>query len=398
MHPHPDPAATPGGAGPRAVVGDILRRHGAAYLRDHAVTPTQAKALRAAMACRTATLGGHVDTCADCGWSKPSYNSCRDRHCPTCQSSQAAAWLAGRIERVLPTHYFHVVFTLPEPLRAVALANPKVVYDLLFDAASATLLELGRTRLGARLGVTAVLHTWTRDMQLHPHLHCVVTGGGLRLDDEDWVSCDDAFLFPVKVMGALFRGKFMDGLLAAQRAATLRFVGTSGELADPRAWARWRDALYRTNWVVYAKRPFGGPEQVLAYLSRYTHRVAISDARVRVAADHRIVLRTRGERTCALAPTEFVRRFLLHILPPQFRKIRHYGLLAPSNVNTRLVAARLALDARGRRIQRDERVAEPGETLGAPVVVLPRCPLCGSANLRRDEVPAAARGPPRARR
>jgi len=380
------------------VVGEILRGHGEAYLRDHAVTPAQAKALRAATACRTAALGGHLDACGDCGWSKPSYNSCRDRHCPTCQSSQAAAWLARRVERVLPTHYFHVVFTLPAPLRAVALANPGLVYDLLFDAASATLMELGRTRLGARLGVTAVLHTWTRDMQLHPHLHCVVTGGGMRLDDEGWVSCNDAFLFPVKVMGALFRGKFMDGLSGAHRTGELRFAGTSAELADPRAWARWRDTLYRTDWVVYAKRPFGGPEQVLAYLSRYTHRVAISDSRVLAARDDRIVLRTRGERTCTLPPVEFVRRFLLHILPPQFRKIRHYGLLAPSNVNTRLVAARLALDAQGRRLPRDERLAEPGETLGVPMVVLPRCPHCGSANLRREAVPAAARGPPRTNR
>lgn len=394
MHLHPSPAATPpGGAGPRAVVGDILRRHGDAYLREHAVTPAQAKALRAAMACRTAKLGGHVDACVDCGWSRPSYNSCRDRHCPTCQSSQAAAWLAGRLERVLPTHYFHVVFTLPEPLRAVALANPGRIYDLLFDAASATLLELGRTHLGVRLGITAVLHTWTRDIQLHPHLHCVVTGGGLRLDDEDWVSCADAFLFPVKVMGALFRGKFMDGLITAHRAGDLRFVGTSAELEEKRAWARWRDALYRTDWVVYAKRPFGGPEQVLAYLSRYTHRVAISDARVRTAGADRIVLRTRGDRTCAFAPTEFVRRFLLHILPPQFRKIRHYGLLAPGNVRTRLVAARLALDAHGRRLQRDDRGATPWEAFGDVTEPSPRCPRCGSANLRREPVPAA-RGPP----
>lgn len=387
----------PDGTGPRAVVGDLLRRHGAAYLLDHVVTPPQARTLRAAMACRTAALGGHLDTCADCGWSRPSYNSCRDRHCPTCQSSQAAKWLASRMERVLPTHYFHVVFTLPAPLRAVAIANPERVYDLLFEAASETLLALGATRLGARLGITAVLHTWTRDMQLHPHLHCVVTGGGLRLDDEDWVRCDDAFLFPILVMGALFRGKFMDGLVAAHRAGSLDLAGTSAELADPRAWARWKDALYRTNWVVYAKRPFGGPEQVLRYLSRYTHRVAISDARILAANDDRVVLRTRDQRTCTLPPVEFVRRFLLHVLPPQFRKIRHYGLLAPSNVRSRLVAARLALDAQGahdRADPREDHHADADDALADLVPVVPRCPACGSARLRREAIPHGPRGPP----
>ncbi len=378
------------------MVAEILRRHGPAYLRDHIVAPAQGKALRAAITCRTASLGGHLDACRDCDWSKPSYNSCRDRHCPTCQSSQAAAWLAGRIERVLATHYFHVVFTLPAPLRAVALANPKRIYDLLFDAASATLLELGATRLGARLGITAVLHTWTRDMMLHPHLHCVVTGGGLRLDDQDWVACDDAFLFPVAVMRALFRGKFMDGLVRAHKAGDLHFAGTSAGLADPVAFAKMRAALYDTDWVVFAKRPFGGPQQVLAYLSRYTHRVAISDSRIRSATDDRVAIKTRDDRSASMAPDEFVRRLLLHILPAQFRKIRHYGLLAPANVNTRLVAARLALDAQGpdRSDPRETHHAEADDALGDRPILAPRCPACGSERLRREDIPKPARGPP----
>lgn len=373
-------------------MAELFRRHGPSYLRDHTLTPQQGKVLRAVIACRTAALGGHLDLCLDCGHAHPSYNSCRDRHCPSCQAGAAKRWLDGRLERVLPTHYFHVVFTLPEPLRALALANPDIVYDLLFATAIETLQELAATRLGAQLGITAVLHTWTREMLLHPHLHCVVTGGGLSLDGTRWIACRDAFLFPVRVMGSLFRGKFLDGLVRAHKAERLRFVGTSAHLADPVAFAKMRDGLYRTNWVVFAKRPFGGPSQVIAYLARYTHRVAISDARVRSVADDRVVISTRKGRTCTTRPDEFVRRFLLHVLPPGFRKIRHYGLLAPANVNSRLVIARGLLDAAGHR--HDTRRFEPGEMHGEPVVQKPTCRACGSTNLRREPLPAPARGPP----
>jgi hypothetical protein len=376
----------------RPTVADIFRRHGPAYLRDHTLTPAQGKVLRAVIACRTPALGGHLYVCEDCGHAHAACNSCRDRHCPGCQAHEARRWLEGRLDRVLPTHYFHVVFTLPEPLRAVALANPKVVYDLLFAAATDTLQELAASRLDAQLGITAVLHTWTREMLFHPHLHCVVTGGGLARDGTRWVTCRDAFLFPVKVLGALFRGKFLDGLVRAQRAGHLRFAGTSANLADPVAFAKLRDALYRTDWVVYAKRPFGGPRQVIAYLSRYTHRVAISDARVREVTHDRVVLSTRNGRTAWMRPDEFVRRFLLHVLPPEFRKIRHYGLLAPANVNTRLVTARRLLDDAGHRY--DTRRFEPGELLGEPVRPPRRCPACGSERLRVEPVPPVARGPP----
>lgn len=389
----PAGSASPRGtAGVRPTVAEVFRRHGPAYLCQHTLAPAQAKVLRAVSACRTAALGGHVDVCLDCGYAHPFYNSCRDRHCPTCQSNAAKKWLEGRLERVLPTHHFHVVFTLPEPLRAVALANPKLIYDLLFSAATETLQDLAATRLGARLGITAVLHTWTREMLLHPHLHCVVTGGGLALDGSRWVACRDAYLFPVHVMGALFRGKFLDGLVRAHRTDTLRFVGSSAHLADPLAFAKMRNQLYGTHWVVFAKRPFGGPRQVLAYLARYTHRVAISDARIRTLTEDRVVISTRKGRTCTIHPDEFIRRFLLHVLPPSFRKIRHYGLFAPASVNTRFVTARRLLDAAGHPY--DTRPYEPGEQLGAPVVVKPACRACGGTKLRQDLLLPLARGPP----
>lgn len=376
----------------RPTVAEIFRRHGPAFLRDHILTPGQAKVLRAVIACRTAALGGHLHVCLDCGHTHAACNSCRNRHCPTCQSNQAKRWLEGRLERVLPTHYFHVVFTLPEPLRAVALANPKIVYDLLFSAATDTLQELAATQLGAQLGITAVLHTWTREMLLHPHLHCVVTGGGLALDGSRWVACRDAFLFHVKVMGALFRGKFLDGLRRAQKAGALHFVGSSAPLANPVIFAKMCGQLYKTPWVVFAKRPFGGPEQVIEYLSRYTHRVAISDARILRVTDDRVVIKTRDGRTCTMRPEEFIRRFLLHVLPPEFRKIRHYGLLAPANVKTRLVTARRLLDAAGHRY--NTRRVEPGEELGEAIPTKPRCRACGGDNVRRELLSPVARGPP----
>jgi hypothetical protein len=374
-------------------VAEVFRRHGPAYLCQHTLAPAQAKVLRALIACRTAALGGRLDVCLDCGHAHPFYNSCRDRHCPTCQSNAAKRWLERRLERVLPTHHFHVVFTLPEPLRAIALANPKIVYDLLFSAATETLQELAATRLDAQLGITAVLHTWTREMLLHPHLHCVVTGGGLARDGSRWVACRDAFLFPVKVMGALFRGKFLAGLVRAHKADALRLVGSSAHLADPVAFAKMRDQLYRSPWVVFAKRPFGGPRQVIAYLARYTHRVAISDARVRSVTDDRVVVATRKGRVCTIHPAEFIRRFLLHVLPPEFRKIRHYGLLAPANVNTRFVTARRLLDDAGHR--HDTRRSEPGEVLGEVTPPRPTCRACASTHLRQEAIPPV-RGPPEA--
>lgn len=382
-------------AGVRSPVAGIFRRHGPAYLRDHLLTPAQAKVLRSVVDCRTAALGGHLDVCADCGTATPSYNSCRDRHCPGCQAGAARRWLATRVERILPTHHFHVVFTLPAPLRAVALANPQLVYDLLFSAAQQTLQAMAARHLGAQLGLTAVLHTWTREMLFHPHLHCIVTGGGLSPDGGRWIAARESHLFSVRAMGALFRGKFMDGLVRAHRDGRLHFAGTSAGLSDPTAFARLRNLLYRTSWVVFAKRPFGGAEQVVAYLARYTHRVAISDARVLSATDERILVRTRGTDTCSMAPDEFIRRFLLHVLPPGFRKIRHYGLSAPGNVRTRLAAADRLLREADRR--QDVVVTRPSDTAAdvpPPVPTPSCCPACGSTNLWLEIVPRQPRGPP----
>ena len=370
-------------------MADIFRRHGPRFLRDRVLTPAQGKVLRDVIACRTAALGGHVHVCHRCGErGKPSYNSCRNRHCPTCQGAQAIAWVAERLERLVPTHHFHVVFTLPAELRAVALANPKIIYDLLFAAATDTLLELAASRWNALPGITAVLHTWTRDMSFHPHLHCVVTGGGLSTDGTRWIACRPSFLFPVKMMSRLFRGKFLDGLARAQKAGKLHFAGTSASLADPGAWAAMLSQAYRSAFVVYAKRPFGGPEKVLQYLGRYTHRVAIGSSRLLAVDDDAIVFRTRGKGTCRLTPDEFIRRFLLHTLPPNFRKIRHYGLLAPANVNSRLFLAQTLASATTRAGRRDRLDAAIAAIEARPAEHL--CPKCGVAMVQETIHPARA--------
>src|SRR5208337_5346775 len=263
-------------------VGDILRMHGDAYRAKHPVTPEQAQVMRRLADCRTAALGGHVDACTGCGWTRISYNSCRDRHCPKCQAGKRAAWLETRLQRLLPVGYFHVVFTLPDILQPLILHNQRRLYQLLFQAASATLLTLAADpqRLGAQIGVTALLHTWGQNLRFHPHLHCVVTGGGLALDGQRWVAGKHKYFLPVKVLGKLFRGKFLAGMKAAYQSGELTFTGSVAYLTDPRAFQQLLDALYDRNWVVYAKRPFGGPQHVFRYLGRYSHRVAISNSRL----------------------------------------------------------------------------------------------------------------------
>lgn len=338
---------------PALEVADILRAHGAAYRARHRVSPEQARVMRHLTACRTAELGGHVDACDRCGYARISYNSCRDRHCPKCQATKRAEWLEQRLARLLPVEYFHVVFTLPEQLNPLALKNRRVVYDLLFQAAADTLLELAADpkRLGAQIGFTAVLHTWGQNLLLHPHLHCVVTGGGLAPDGTRWVSARERYLLPVKVLGRLFRGKFLAGLKAAHQTGALELTGNVALLAEPRYFRQLLDALYRQDWVVYAKPPFGGAEHVYRYLGRYTHRVAISNARLVAMERDRVYFRYQdyadGDRTkqMVLSAEEFIRRFLLHVLPPRFVRIRHYGLLASRNVAARLARCRALLDA-----------------------------------------------------
>jgi hypothetical protein len=339
--------------------------------------------LRAVARCRTAVLGGHVDVCDGCGHAEIAYNSCRDRHCPKCQSMSQARWVEQRMERVLPTHSFHVVFTLPSQLHGLVMANREAMFDMLFACAAETLLELGRDpkRLGAELGITSVLHTWTRELLFHPHVHCIVTGGGLSLDGERWVSTRPDFLFPVRVMGALFRGKFLARLRRAYERGELSLRGPAAQLVDRDRFARLCDKVYKKRWVVYSKPPFGGPEQVFRYLGRYTHRVGISNQRL-VSLDERgVTFRTRGDKTLTVAPGEFLRRFVLHVLPKGFVKIRHHGLMAPGHVSTKLAVAR-------RLIEGAERVETSSTTtprtprdfrdllLALTGVDLRRCPRC----------------------
>jgi hypothetical protein len=326
-------------------VADIFRRHGQAYRDSHALTSEQRKVMRDIEACRTAVLGGHVDKCAECGYEKePSYNSCRNRHCPKCQCLRQAAWVEQRMQRILPTGYFHVVFTVPAELRDLALYNRRWFFDQLFRAASQALLQLGSDpdRLGAQIGVTAVLHTWTRTLRFHPHLHCVVTGGGLSPDGK-WVGADDKYLFPVEVLAILFRNKLLDALAQAWRAGHLDLQGPCRGLRDKRAFFTLKDQLYRKDWVVYAKRPFAGPQQVFSYLGRYTHRVAISNQRILSVGDDHVRFLTKDGKTTSITPEQFIQRFLLHVLPYRFVKIRHYGLMAPANAKTRLEQARQIL-------------------------------------------------------
>jgi hypothetical protein len=338
---------------PLLEVADILRAHGQAYCARYPVAPLQAAVLRRLVACRTAALGGHVDACQRCGYTRVSYNSCRDRHCPKCQGVKRAQWLQARLERLLPVEHFHVVFTLPAALYPLMLYHPRQLYDLLFQAASQTLLTLAadRKRLGAQIGLTAILHTWGQNLLFHPHLHCVVTGGGLSPDGSRWVAARPGYLLPVKVLGRLFRGKFLAGVQEAYRAGQLTLAGSVASLAQPQAFRRWLDTLYRQNWVVYAKRPFGGPVQVFRYLGRYSHRVAIANSRLLALEDGQVSFHWKDyadehrTKVMRLTADEFIRRFLLHVLPKRFVRIRHYGLLAGRNVTTHLARCRELLAA-----------------------------------------------------
>lgn len=336
-------------ARPRFEVADIVRAHKEAYLHSFAVTPVQRKALEAIETCRTAVLGGHVQWCEHCNYQRIAYNSCRNRHCPKCQALAQGRWLQERREAMLPVSHFHVVFTLPEGLRALVLHNQRQLYGLLFWAAAETLQAFGRDPkyLDAQLGITAVLHTWSRTLAYHPHLHCIVTAGGLSRDQERWVPSRQKgrYLFPVKALAKRFRGKFLTALRVLYQTGALHFGGSAAAWQAPPAFDALLQSLWGQDWVVYAKRPFGGAEHVYAYLGRYTHRVGLSNSRLREVTADRIRFRTKGGEECTLAPLEFIRRLLLHVLPAGFVKIRHYGLLAASNVKSRLARARSLLQA-----------------------------------------------------
>jgi hypothetical protein len=325
---------------PKLEVADIFREHGAAWRAANAghVSLDQLKVMSAIERCRTAALGGHVERCEKCAHTVIAYNSCRNRHCPKCQGAAAREWLAEREAELLPVPYFHVVFTLPAAIADIAYQNKAVIYDLLFKASSETMLTIAADpkHLGARIGTLSVLHTWGSALTHHPHVHMIVPGGGFSLDGKSWVSCRPLFLLAVEVLSALFRGLLLDKLCAAYRAGALQFFGKHTRLSDPRAFAAYLAPLWNTKWVVYCKRPFGGPKEVLRYLARYTHRVAISNRRL-IACDEKGVTfkwkdyRLEGReryKIMTLATHEFIRRFLTHVLPAGFHRIRYYGLLA----------------------------------------------------------------------
>jgi hypothetical protein len=381
---------------PRFDIADIVRQHRAQLEVDVCLTEGQRRALSAIALCRTAALGGHLDECPSCGFERPSYNSCRNRHCPKCQALAQEQWIDARSKQILPVRHFHVVFTLPAPLRPWAKFCPEELFDALFHAVSETLLELGDSRLNARLGVTMVLHTWTREIKYHPHVHSIVTAGGLSLDGVEWKPANNKYLFPVKVMGALLRGKMMDAL----RALHGRGAFDGADLVrDPQGFDRLMAALARVDWLVYAKKPFRRVDHVLQYLGRYTHRVAISNSRLLDVTEASVKFRTKDGKTTTIPPVEFLRRFVQHVLPEGFHKIRHAGLYAGANVaNGRLQAARAAAGgivttapAKPVQMPWDERLLE---LTGRDVH---RCPRCGS---RLEHLPLptpndSARAPPR---
>jgi hypothetical protein len=391
---------------PALEVAEIFRHHGQAYRENQHLSPEQHKAMRDIERCRTARLGGHVDSCSlGCGYLAISYNSCRNRHCPKCQSLKQAKWLAERLERLLPVHYFHLVVTLPHELKPLARYNPEFVFNLLFESVSRALQQFARDyeRLQAQVGFTAVLHTWDQDLNLHPHLHLVVTGGGLSEDGERWIPAGNSFLLPVRALSKIIRGKFMEALEKAFREGRLQ--GKVQGLEGPVQFQRFSRKLKRKKWVVYAKGSFGGSQNAYHYLSRYTHRVAIANHRLVSLAEGKVSFRARDnsrpghQRLVTITAPEFIRRFLLHVLPPRFVKIRHYGLMAPGNAKTKLEKARALLrlpkppahkEPKGQKLDPPSEPKTWQEMLQALTGVdLTTCPNCGQGRLIRRRLIAS---------
>jgi len=391
---------------PALEVAEVFRRHGDAYRasRGAQMGRVERRMMAAIEACRTATLGGHVEACDDCGHRRVAYNSCRNRHCPKCQGLARAEWLADRQADLLPTPYFHVVFTVPAPVAEIAFQNKAAVYAILFEAVAETLKTIAADprHLGAEIGFIAILHSWGQALTHHPHIHCVVPGGGLAPDHRCWIACRPHFFLPVHVLSRLYRRLFLARLAAAFDAGALRFFGDLADLAEPCAFARQIEALRETGWIVYAKPPFGSPEQVLAYLGRYTHRVAIANSRLVAVDDTSVRFRWRDYRqqgklrVMALAPDEFIRRFLLHALPDGFHRIRHYGFLANGCRKARLALIRsLLAQPAPDPIARDGNYRDRLRVLFG--VDLDRCPCCGGPMRIVDTLPrtpATARAPP----
>jgi hypothetical protein len=374
---------------PRLEVADVIRGCYDEFLEEYGagLTPEQRRALDDLTACRTEALGGHVLGCPECGYQEISYNSCGNRHCPKCYGTAAARWAEAQAADLLEVPYFHIVFTLPRALGPIALVNPREVYGLLMRAAAETLIEVAADprHLGAEVGVLAVLHTWGQDLELHPHVHCAVPGGGLSPDGTRWIGSRPGFFLPVRVLSRVFRGKFLAGLRAAFAAGRVRLVREPDLPAGREEFERLVSEAVRTDWVVYAKEPFGGPEVVLKYLARYTHRAAISNDRLLGLEDGQVHFRWKDYahggrwRTMALSAVEFVRRFLMHVLPSGFVRIRHYGSLANRHRREKLVLCRELLGAAACEVE-DEGPMPRREGCDA-VTPTRACPVCGSGRL-----------------
>lgn len=372
---------------PACEIADIFRRYGAAFEEQYArmLTPLHRLVLKALAICRTAKLGGHVLECDHCGHSKQAYNSCHNRHCPKCQAGLRAEWFEKRQQDLLPVDYFHVVFTLPDELGSLALQNKALIYNLLFRATSETLLEIAASWKGlrAKIGFFAILHTWGQKLDLHPHLHCVVPGGGLSLDETRWVSCQPGFFMPVRMLSRLFRGKFLALLKAAHRRGELTLKGRLEAIASPRDFSIWLTPIYQKEWVVYAKPPWNGPEHVLKYLARYTHRVAIANQRIQsteggqVRFSYKDYRNQQRQRTLTLSATEFIRRFMMHVIPTGFMRIRYYGFLANNHREKQLKKIRKLLGAPDPepRSQQDED-CQPDDDIHSQ-----RCPHCNCGTM-----------------
>jgi hypothetical protein len=375
----------------RLEVADVIRSCGPTFLDrfGDSLSSEQRRVLDDLARCRTAALGGHVEACDQCGHQRIAYNSCRNRHCPKCQGTAAAQWLDARAEELLPVEYFHVVFTLPESLGPIALQNPRVVYGILFRAATETLMQIAADpkHLGAEIGILAVLHTWGQNLLHHPHVHCVVPGGGLSPDGSRWIACRPGFFLPVRILSRVFRGKFLSMLRNAFDQGRLSFHGKLSELSDPCQFQRRLAASVRTDWVVYAKPPFGGPAQVLKYLARYTHRAAITNRRLIALEGDKVRFLWKDyahggiEKTMTLDASEFLRRFLLHVLPSGFVRIRHYGFLSNRLRHEKVALCRKLLeDASPSEVKPDCPSVEPVlvATVSTPSGL---CPECGKGRM-----------------
>lgn len=386
-------------------VADIFRQYGPSYRQSHEMPLNQLRTMRAIEICRTAELGGHVEECDTCGAIRISYNSCRNRHCPKCQFLRKEKWLEERKEDLLPIPYFHVVFTIPDGLNPLALRNQRGIYGILFKSVSETLIELGKDprHLGAQIGFISILHTWGQNLMDHPHIHCIVAGGGLSSNGGKWVSCRKGFFIPVRVLSRLFRGKFLSYLKKGYDCKKLNFHGDICQLQDSKAFREFLKDLYRQEWVVYCKPPFKGPEGVLRYLGRYTHRVAIANHRIIKMEDGKVSFLWRDysdgnrNKTMTLNVFEFIRRFLLHVLPERFVKIRYYGLLGNRNRKTMLSQCRKLLGViTVKTANRDVSETWQEFLLRVCGVDLMKCPFCGKGRMFRREIllPQRCNSPP----